>query len=52
VQGDVADLADLDRLYRAVAAEKGVINVAFANAGFVELLGCLSHKSTILGRAG
>jgi NAD(P)-dependent dehydrogenase (short-subunit alcohol dehydrogenase family) len=37
VQGDVADLDDLDRLYRAVADEKGVVDIVFANAGFVEL---------------
>jgi NAD(P)-dependent dehydrogenase (short-subunit alcohol dehydrogenase family) len=37
VQGDVANLDDLDRLYRAVAAEKGVVDIVFANAGFVEL---------------
>src|SRR5215813_3073131 len=34
VQGDVANL---DRLYRTVAAEKGVVDIVFANAGFVEL---------------
>jgi NAD(P)-dependent dehydrogenase (short-subunit alcohol dehydrogenase family) len=38
VQGDVANLDDLDRLYRTVAAEKGVVDIVFANAGFVELL--------------
>jgi len=37
VQGDVANLDDLDRLYRTVAAEKGVVDIVFANAGFVEL---------------
>jgi NAD(P)-dependent dehydrogenase (short-subunit alcohol dehydrogenase family) len=36
VQGDVADLADLDRLYEIVKAEKGVIDILFANAGAVE----------------
>jgi len=36
VQGDVANLADLDRLYKIIAAEKGVVDIAFANAGFVE----------------
>jgi NAD(P)-dependent dehydrogenase (short-subunit alcohol dehydrogenase family) len=36
VQGDVASLADLDRLYQIVAAEKGVVDIVFANAGFVE----------------
>ena len=33
VQGDVASLADLDRLYAQVAKEKGHIDVLFANAG-------------------
>jgi NAD(P)-dependent dehydrogenase (short-subunit alcohol dehydrogenase family) len=37
VQGDVANLADLDRLYDTIAAEKGVVDVVVANAGFVEL---------------
>jgi NAD(P)-dependent dehydrogenase (short-subunit alcohol dehydrogenase family) len=36
VQSDVANLADLDRLYQIVAAEKGVVDIVFANAGFVE----------------
>jgi NAD(P)-dependent dehydrogenase (short-subunit alcohol dehydrogenase family) len=36
VKGDVANLADLDRLYGTVAAEKGVVDIVFANAGFVE----------------
>jgi NAD(P)-dependent dehydrogenase (short-subunit alcohol dehydrogenase family) len=35
VQGDVADLADLDRLYEAVKA-KGRIDILFANAGLAE----------------
>ncbi|MDL4777339.1 MULTISPECIES: SDR family oxidoreductase [Thermomonosporaceae] len=33
VRGDVADLDDLDRLVEAVAAEKGRVDVLFANAG-------------------
>jgi NAD(P)-dependent dehydrogenase (short-subunit alcohol dehydrogenase family) len=37
VQGYVTNLDDLDRLYRTVAAEKGVVDIVFANAGFVEL---------------
>jgi NAD(P)-dependent dehydrogenase (short-subunit alcohol dehydrogenase family) len=36
VQGDVSNLADLDRLYAKVKAEKGVVDIVFANAGFVE----------------
>jgi NAD(P)-dependent dehydrogenase (short-subunit alcohol dehydrogenase family) len=35
VQGDVAKLADLDRLYEAVKT-KGRIDVVFANAGVAE----------------
>jgi NAD(P)-dependent dehydrogenase (short-subunit alcohol dehydrogenase family) len=33
VQGDVSNLADLDRLYGVVKREKGKIDVLFANAG-------------------
>ena len=36
-QGDVANLADLDRLYATVKQQKGRINVLFANAGIIEL---------------
>jgi NAD(P)-dependent dehydrogenase (short-subunit alcohol dehydrogenase family) len=35
VQGDVAKLADLDRLYEAVKA-KGKLDIVFANAGVAE----------------
>ena len=33
VQGSVSDLADLDRLYAAVKAERGTLDVLLANAG-------------------
>ncbi len=33
VQGSVSDEADLDRLYAAVKAERGTLDVVFANAG-------------------
>src|ERR1700735_2340927 len=33
VQGSVLDLADLDRLYAAVKAERGTLDIVFANAG-------------------
>ncbi len=33
VQGDVANLADLDRLYATVKEQKGHVDVVFANAG-------------------
>jgi NAD(P)-dependent dehydrogenase (short-subunit alcohol dehydrogenase family) len=36
VQGDVANLADLDRLYQTVKAEKGVLDIVVASAGYVE----------------
>ena len=35
VQGDVSNLADLDRLYARVGAEKGRIDILFAGAGIV-----------------
>src|SRR5271167_2798613 len=36
VQGDVAQLADLDRLYETISKVKGRIDIVFANAGVVE----------------
>jgi NAD(P)-dependent dehydrogenase (short-subunit alcohol dehydrogenase family) len=38
VRGSVSDLADLDRLYAAVKAERGTLDVLFANAGTGSLL--------------
>jgi NAD(P)-dependent dehydrogenase (short-subunit alcohol dehydrogenase family) len=45
VQGDVARLADLDRLYQAIEA-KGRLDVVFANAGVAEFasLGSISEE--------
>src|SRR5262245_5866345 len=37
VQGDIANLSDLDRLYETVKREKGVLHILVANAGFTEL---------------
>jgi NAD(P)-dependent dehydrogenase (short-subunit alcohol dehydrogenase family) len=37
VQGDVAKLADIDKLYAAVKAKTGRIDILFANAGIAEL---------------
>src|SRR5580700_10484283 len=37
VQGDVAKLADIDKLYAAVKEQKGKLDVVFANAGIGEL---------------
>jgi NAD(P)-dependent dehydrogenase (short-subunit alcohol dehydrogenase family) len=46
VQGDVSNLADLDRLYETVKQQKGKIDVLFANAGAVEFvpLGSISES--------
>ncbi|MGN7726758.1 SDR family NAD(P)-dependent oxidoreductase [Luteimonas sp. 22616] len=38
VQGSVSDPADLDRLYAAVKAERGTLDIVFANAGTGSLL--------------
>jgi NAD(P)-dependent dehydrogenase (short-subunit alcohol dehydrogenase family) len=38
VQGDVAQLADLDRLYETVSKVKGRIDIVFANAGVGEFV--------------
>jgi NAD(P)-dependent dehydrogenase (short-subunit alcohol dehydrogenase family) len=38
VQGDVAQLADLDRLYATVAKLKGHVDIVFANAGIGEFV--------------
>jgi NAD(P)-dependent dehydrogenase (short-subunit alcohol dehydrogenase family) len=38
VQGDIAQLADLDRLYETVSKVKGRIDVVFANAGVGEFV--------------
>ena len=37
VQGDVAKLVDIDKLYAAVKEQKGKLDVVFANAGIGEL---------------
>ncbi len=38
VRGSVSNLADLDRLYAAVKAERGTLDIVFANAGTGSLL--------------
>ena len=38
IQGDVAKLADLDRLYQTVGKVKGRIDIIFANAGVGEFV--------------
>src|SRR6201991_3480326 len=37
VQGDIAILADLDRLYATVKAEKGSVDIIVASAGYVDI---------------
>jgi NAD(P)-dependent dehydrogenase (short-subunit alcohol dehydrogenase family) len=37
VQGDVSNLADLDRLYETVKQQKGRIDILFANAGVADV---------------
>src|SRR5467141_1114313 len=46
VQGDVSNLADLDRLYATVKQQKGHIDVLFANAGTGEFapLGSITEE--------
>jgi NAD(P)-dependent dehydrogenase (short-subunit alcohol dehydrogenase family) len=38
VRGDVANLAELDRLYKTIAEVKGRIDIVFANAGVAEVV--------------
>src|SRR5271169_6469486 len=38
IQGDVANLADLDRLYETVSKAKGRLDIVFANAGVGEFV--------------
>ncbi|MGI4758494.1 MAG: SDR family oxidoreductase [Janthinobacterium lividum] len=38
VQGDVANLSDLDKLFAQIKQEKGKLDVLFANAGFGEFI--------------
>jgi NAD(P)-dependent dehydrogenase (short-subunit alcohol dehydrogenase family) len=46
VQGDVSNLADLDRLYATVKEQKGKVDILFANAGVGELapLGSITEQ--------
>ena len=46
LQGDVANLADLDRLYAAIKQQKGRIDILFANAGGGEFapLGAITEE--------
>jgi NAD(P)-dependent dehydrogenase (short-subunit alcohol dehydrogenase family) len=47
VQGDAANLADLDRLYATVEGEKGHSDIVFANAGVVQYNMSLGQISVI-----
>jgi hypothetical protein len=46
VQGDVANPADLDRLYETIAKVKGRLDIVFANAGLAEfvLFGAITEE--------
>ncbi|MBR8833467.1 MAG: SDR family oxidoreductase [Stigonema ocellatum SAG 48.90 = DSM 106950] len=46
VQGDVSNLADIDRLYTTIKQEKGHLDILFANAGSGELapLGSITEE--------
>src|SRR5262249_20736568 len=46
VRGDVAELADLDRLYDTVRSARGRIDIVFANAGVAEFapLGSITEE--------
>src|ERR1700761_341624 len=37
VQGDIANLDDLDRLYATIKSEKGSLDIIVASAGYVEI---------------
>src|SRR3989442_11713164 len=53
VQGDVAKLGDLDRLFEQIKKDKGKLDVVFANAGIARYapLGAIdeAHFDTIFG---
>src|SRR2546429_5745048 len=38
VQGDVANLGDLDRLFAQIKREKGKLDIVFANAGAAQIV--------------
>src|SRR4051812_24828008 len=38
VQGDVSNMADLDKLYSIIEKQKGRLDIVFANAGVNELM--------------
>ncbi len=48
VQGDISNLDDLDRLFATVQAEKGHVDVLFANAG----IGCQRQRNPVYRAKG
>jgi len=46
VQGDVSNLADVERLFARIKQEKGKLDIVFANAGVVRYaaLGAISEE--------
>ena len=44
VKGSVSDEADLDRLYAAVKAERGTLDIVFANAGAGSQASCSARS--------
>lgn len=46
IQGDVAKLADLDRIFAQIGKEKGRLDIVFANAGFGDMapLGSITEE--------
>ncbi len=50
VQGDVSNLADLDRLYATVKKEKGHVDIVFANAVRANSLRSVPSPSSITTR--
>jgi NAD(P)-dependent dehydrogenase (short-subunit alcohol dehydrogenase family) len=46
VQGDIANLTDLDRLYEIVKSQNGRVDIVFANAGVGEFVGTDSVTET------
>ena len=46
IEGDVSNLADLDKLYKIVRDQKGQLDILFANAGIIEFvpLGRISEE--------
>ena len=46
IQGDVSNLADIDKMYDVVKDQKGHIDILFANAGIIQFapLGEISEK--------